>query len=305
MCCIAELHAAWAPTVFVASGRSRVPGMLHQVPVCMKHDVSPLKYSPDVFLLHCFGYVGEALADAREAYLKCTAHGSSDDIKLQAHIGLARLELVVGDAVSTRSALARLSEAMRDYPYSNNIEDVIYLLAIQAAFPSTGQNREAETGALEYLDYLRESYSPAYEGAPTACQFPRWDSNEEDAGDRRQDGSFVGVSESWRGHGLHVDGLPAWALQFQIGLLASRMGNSTRGMETMENAFTSYEAWLPRCFIIYPDPKNAPPSVSRNRILCLAVVDIFTTASISLELLDLCLEYESHFMEQVWWGLER
>lgn len=166
---------------------------------------------------------------------------------MRAQVGLARLELVAGGPASTRSALARLSEVMRDHPYSNSIEDVIYLLAIQAAFPSTGKTGAAAMGALEYLDYLRESYAPAHEGAPTACLYPRWDSTEEDVGERRQDGSLVCAAESWRGEGLQVSGLPAWALQFQIGLLASRMGNSTRGMETMENAFTSYEAWLPRC----------------------------------------------------------
>lgn len=193
--------------------------------------------------------VGEALADAKEVYSKCIALDDSigDDLKVQTQVGLARLEFVAGDPTSRRSALARLSETMRDHPYSNSIEDVIYLLAIQAAFPSSAKTSAAAMGALEYLDYLRESYAPAHEGAPTACLCPRWDSNEEDLDERQQDRSLVSVAESWRGQGLHVNGLPAWALQFQIGLLASRMGNSTRGMETMENAFTSYEAWLPRC----------------------------------------------------------
>lgn len=162
---------------------------------------------------------------------------------MQAHVGLARLDFVVGDPASVRSALARLSEAMRDDPYSKHIEEVIYILAIQAAFPSTEQTTTTAKGALEYLDYLRESYAPAREGAPTASLYPRWDATEEAAGDSQQDRT----AESWRGKGLNVDGLPAWALQFQIGLVASRLGNPTRGMETMENAFTSYEAWLPRC----------------------------------------------------------
>ncbi len=158
---------------------------------------------------------------------------------MQAHIGLARLELVIGDPASVRSALDRLSGVLRDRPYSNNIEEAIYFLAIQVAFPSTGKTNAAAEGALEYLDYLRDGYASAQQGAPTACLYPRWDSTEEEAH------RVVGAAKSRRGGGLCVDGLPAWALQFQIGLLASRLGNSTRGMETMENAFTSYEAWLP------------------------------------------------------------
>lgn len=223
--------------------------MNHDACIVLLYYFSPVKYLHRVFNLRCSLYVDESLADAREAYLKCISLNdpSGDDLNVQAQVGLARLELVAGNPASIHSALARLSEAMRDHPYSNTIEDVIYLLAIQTAFPSTGQTTASAMGALEYLDFLRESYTPANEGASTARLYPRWDSNEEDEGEREQDGSLVGAAESWRGQGLHVNGLPAWALQFQIGLLASRMGNSTRGMETMENAFTSYETWLPRC----------------------------------------------------------
>ena len=194
-------------------------------------------------------YVGEALADAKEAYLKCVAlnDSSKDNLHVRAQVGLARLEFVAGDPASTRSALARLSAALRHHPYSSNIEEVIYLMAIPAAFPSTGQTSAAATWALEYLDYLGESYAPAHEGAPTAGLYPCWDSNVEERGENHKDRSLACSSESWRAQGLHVNGLPAWALQFQIGLLASRMGISTRGMEAMEIAFTSYEAWLPRC----------------------------------------------------------
>lgn len=220
-------------------------GVAHRTPPRLKsvEPVACVKCPPCTLI--CFCFVGKALVDAREAYLKCIALNglSGDDLQVQAQVGLARLEFVVGDPASTRFALARLSEVMRDHPYSNSIEDVIYLLAIQ----SRGQTGAAAMGALEYLDYLRESYAPAYEGAPTGCLYPRWDSNEEDVGERRQNGDLVGAAEYWRGEGLQVRGLPAWALQFQIGLLASRMENSTRAMETMENAFTSYEAWLPRC----------------------------------------------------------
>lgn len=193
----------------------------------------------------CISYFvppGEALDEARKSYLHCIAldDRSGGDIDVQAQIGLARLELVVGDPASVRSALDRLSGVLRDRPYSNNVEDAIYFLAIQAAFPSTGQNAAAAEGALEYLDYLRDGYAPAAQGTPTASLYPRWDSAEE------EETTAVGAAKSWRGEGLYVDGLPAWALQFQIGLLTSRLGNSTRAMETMENAFTSYEAWLPR-----------------------------------------------------------
>ncbi|CAM9121924.1 unnamed protein product [Hapterophycus canaliculatus] len=75
---------------------------------------------------------------------------------------------------------------------------------------------------------------------------PHWDSAEETDTSSQQNGGMSLAPERWHIKGLQVGGLPAWALQFQIGLLASRMGNSTRGMEAMENAFTSYETWLPR-----------------------------------------------------------
>lgn len=167
---------------------------------------------------------------------------------MQAQVGLARLDFVIGGPARKRSALARLSEAMRDDPYGKSIEEVIYILAVQAAFPSTEQNDANVKGALEYLDYLRESYAPPDEGASTALLYPRWDSTEEEEEECHSQHQIQQqrAAESWRGKGLHVDGLPAWALQFQIGLVASRLGNPTRGMETMENAFTSYEAWLPR-----------------------------------------------------------
>lgn len=162
---------------------------------------------------------------------------------MQAQVGLAKLDFVTGDLSSKSSALARLSEVMRDDPYSKSIEEVIYILAVHAAFPSTAQIAASAKGALEYLDYLRESYAPPHEGASTASLYPRWNATEEEAGHSQQQLT----ANHWRGSGLNVDGLPAWALQFQIGLVASRLGNPTRGMETMENAFTSYEAWLPRC----------------------------------------------------------
>lgn len=187
----------------------------------------------------------EALAEAKEAYLQCIALNSPGDrsLKVKAKVGLARLELVIGDPASKKSALARLSETMRDDPYSKSIEEVIYILAVQAAFPSTAQTAATAKGALEYLNYLGDGYEPPHEGTPTASLYPRWDATEEEAGHSQQHRT----AESWRGKELHVDGLPAWALQFQIGLVASRLGNPSRGMETMENAFTSYEAWLPRC----------------------------------------------------------
>eukprot|EP00752_Nemacystus_decipiens_P009007 g8040.t2 len=243
-------------TITTTRGRGR---HCQKAVACMKQEFMAAENSPVECLSRAKSLVnhwrrehgpdeGKALADAREAYLKCIAviDSSEDDLNVRAQVGLAKLELVAGDPASTRSGLARLSEALRDHPYSNSIEDVIYLLAIQAAFPSTGQTSAAATGALEYLDYLRESYAPAHEGAPTASLYPHWDSNEDVEGERKQDPSLACAADNWGGQGLHVNGLPAWALQFQIGLLASRMGNSTRGMETMENAFTSYEAWLPR-----------------------------------------------------------
>lgn len=190
----------------------------------------------------------EALAEAREAYRRCAELEGprGDSIKVQAQVGLAKLDFVVGDPASIHSALARLAEILRDHPYSQHIEEVIYFLAILAAFPQTEQSTATATGALEYLDYLRDSYAPSREGAPTAMMYPRWNAEQEER-DSERDGIVPGTAERWQGKGLQVHGLPAWALQFQIGLLASRLGNSTRGMETMENAFTSYEAWLPRC----------------------------------------------------------
>ncbi|CAB1112743.1 unnamed protein product [Ectocarpus sp. CCAP 1310/34] len=170
-----------------------------------------------------------------------------ENIKVQAQVGLARLDFVVGDPASIRSGLARLAEVLRDHPYSQHIEEVIYFLAIPAAFPQTEQSTATAMRALEYLDYLRDSYTPSREGAPTAMMYPRWDTPEQEVCDSERDGMVPGDAERWQGRELQVHGLPAWALQFQMGLLASRLGDSTRGMETMENAFTSYEAWLPRC----------------------------------------------------------
>ncbi|CAM9264801.1 unnamed protein product, partial [Scytosiphon promiscuus] len=190
----------------------------------------------------------EALVRAREAYLQCISldDHSGNDIKVQAQVGLARLDFVVGDPSSTRSGLARLSEALREYPYSKHIEEVIYSMAIHAAFPSKRQAEASARGALEYLDYLRESYAPASQGAPTATMYPQWDPTEEIETNSQQRGGTSFADESWNRKGLQVSGLPAWALQFQIGMLAFRLGNSSRGMEAMENAFTSYETWLPR-----------------------------------------------------------
>lgn len=202
-----------------------------------------------IFTCVLFNHVpDEALAGARDAYLLCIAldDHSGNDIKVQAQVGLARLNFVEGDPSSTRSGLARLSEALREDPYSKHIEQVIYFMAIQAAFHSKPQTEATAKGALEYLDYLRESYAPASEGAPTAIMHRRWDSTEETESVNQKSGGASLVADSWRGKGLQVAGVPAWALQFQIGLLASRLGNSSRAMEAMENAFTSYETWLPR-----------------------------------------------------------
>lgn len=195
-----------------------------------------------------FNAPDEALAGAREAYLECISLGDhgGNEIKVQAQVGLARLDFVAGDSSSTSSGLARLSEVLRECPYSEHIEEVIYFTAIQAAFPSKRQTEATANGALEYLDYLRESYAPASQGAPTATMHPRWDSTEDIDPITQQSGGTSLAAESWHVKGLQVAGLPAWALQFQIGLLAFRLGNSSRGMEAMENAFTSYETWLPR-----------------------------------------------------------
>lgn len=121
----------------------------------------------------------------------------------------------------------------------------------QSALPPAEQSVETANGSLEYLEYLKESYAPAYEGEPTAMSYPRWDLIEAPT-DARLVSPRGGSASSGAGRGhageLCVDGLPVWALQFQIGLLAFRVGQSTRAMAAMEGSFLSYETWLPRCW---------------------------------------------------------
>lgn len=115
--------------------------------------------------------------------------------------------------------------------------------------PTAEQSVEAANGSLEYLEYLKEGYAPAHQGPPTATSYPRWDLIEapRDArllspgGDSASSGAEGGQTG-----GLCVEGLPVWALQFQIGLLAFRLGQSARAMAVMEGSFLSYETWLPR-----------------------------------------------------------
>ena len=121
----------------------------------------------------------------------------------------------------------------------------------KSALPTADQTVETANGSLEYLEYLKESYAPAYEGAPTATSYPRWDLIEAPTDTRLlSPGGGSASSGAERGHagGLCVGGLPAWALQFQVGLLAFRVGQTARAMAAMEGSFLSYETWLPRCW---------------------------------------------------------
>lgn len=168
---------------------------------------------------------------------------------------------------------------------------MIYFLAIgQSALPTAEQTVASATGSLEYLEYIKEGYAPAREGAPTVSLYPRWDVIEAPRKDSQllppsgdsalpsrgscaltpgggctlslEVGSLLppgggstpplgggNASEAERGltGGLCVEGLPVWALQFQIGLLAFHLGESAQAMAAMESAFLSYETWLPRC----------------------------------------------------------
>lgn len=154
-----------------------------------------------------------------------------------------------GDSASILSVLSRLSVSLQEHPYSRNVEEVIYLLAVgQSTFPTTEQGGARANGALEYLEYLRESYASARQGASTVMLYPRWDTTEKESDLLPQSLPGERVQETSGGHGggLVVDGLPVWALQFQIGLLAFRLGLSARAMAAMENSFLCYETWLPR-----------------------------------------------------------
>lgn len=198
---------------------------------------------------------------------------------------------IPGGSSNIRSALDRLSAVLRTHPYSLDIEEVIYFLAIgQSALPTAEQTVASANGSLEYLDYLKEGYAPAHEGTPTVSSYPRWDLVETPGRDTPllppggdsalspgggsaltpgdgsalppEDGSTVpptsgsalppgggSASGADRGltGGLCVEGLPVWALQFQIGSLAFQLGESAQAMAAMESAFLSYETWLPRC----------------------------------------------------------
>lgn len=159
-----------------------------------------------------------------------------------------RLEPAAGSSESVRAALARLSGMLRDNPYSRNIEEVIYLTAMgQSALPVSEQALATTSGALEFLEYLGESYAPALEDTPTAILYPQWDSTDVDNCEQTQmDKRNRSGADSDSCRGLYVDGLPVWALQFQIALVTSCLGASARAMGAMENAFLCYETWLPR-----------------------------------------------------------
>lgn len=138
---------------------------------------------------------------------------------------------------------------LKERPYSRHIEEVIYLFASgQTALPASEQTTAMAIGSLEYLEYLEASYAPPQEGPPTAVLYPRWDHIDESKEAEPQNPTGRSTPEAGVDHGgtLRVDGLPAWALQFQTGLLALRLGYSARALASMENAFTCYEAWLPR-----------------------------------------------------------
>lgn len=157
-----------------------------------------------------------------------------------------RLEPAAGSSESIHAALARLSGMLRENPYSRDIEEVIYLTAMgQSALPVSEQTLATTSGALEFLEYLGEGYAPALEDTPTAVLYPQWDSTDvddcEQAQKDKRNRSGADIDS-----GLYVDGLPVWALQFQIALATFCLGASARAMGAMENAFLCYETWLPR-----------------------------------------------------------
>lgn len=135
------------------------------------------------------------------------------------------------------------------HPYSCGIEEAIYLFAIgQSALPAPERTASVAKGALDYLEYLGESYAQAEEGAPTAMMYPQWGVRNVNNNALVHPQPRRDMSEAKNRHGgrLYVNGLPTWALQFQISLLAFQLGNSTPAMAAMENAFMCYETWLPR-----------------------------------------------------------
>ncbi|CAM9198913.1 unnamed protein product, partial [Laminaria digitata] len=163
------------------------------------------------------------------------------------------VSLIPGGSANIRSALDRLSAALRTHPYSRDIEEVIYLLAIgQSALPADDQTVESANGSLQYLEYLKEGYAPAQEGPPTVTSYPCWDLIEAPVNRDAQllspggGSALSGTERGGHAGGLCVEGLPVWALQFQLGTLAFRVGESARAMAAMEGAFLSYETWLPR-----------------------------------------------------------
>lgn len=154
---------------------------------------------------------------------------------------------ITGDSSSVHSAFGRLSAVLQRNPYGRNVEDAIYLLALGWSIPALEHNTLGATSALEYLEYIGESYALAKEGAPTAMLYPHWDTSDiEDDVQPPPRPPNIAPSEGGRVGGLQVDGLPIWALHVQTALLAFRLKMSSRGMAAMENAFFSYEAWLPR-----------------------------------------------------------
>lgn len=85
-----------------------------------------------------------------------------------------------GDSASVHAAFAQLRTVVREHPYSDNIEEAIYLTALgQSALAASEQSLSIRKGSLEFLEYLGDGYAPMREGTPTALLEPRWDFDRE------------------------------------------------------------------------------------------------------------------------------
>lgn len=196
------------------------------------------------------------------------SHGSTRSMYYDLH----RHPLAPGDDTSVRVGLAQLAGVVREHPYCDRVEEAIFFIALgHCGLPPEARNPSSRGVTLDFLRYLAEGYVPADEGEPTAGSNVSRDSNLASNGRQSLSGaSFTPLHREGpadfpsdatenasnperrrpgaKGVGtrLHVEGIPAWAVYFLLAVFALREGDSGQALGAMENAFLSYEIWLPR-----------------------------------------------------------